>query len=556
MTIPIDYRPLCALLILALQGCGEGGGGQAQGKFSLPPASSGDSGFQSTHFAGSNNCVQCHDGITDEAGNDVSIVREWSASTMANATRDPFWKAKVRSELNRNPGLSEVINDKCSRCHAPMANVEADKQSEPITLFGEGFLNANHPRHDAAMEGVSCTLCHQIEDIPGLGTADGFSGHFSIASYDNSFEREIYGPYANITADPMINGAGFTPNYSAHIRESALCASCHNLKTPYVDANGTVLSDSYETEFPEQMVYSEWEFSDYAESQSCQQCHMSRTNGVVISSRPPWLATQRNDFARHDFIGANALLLDILDSNREQLGVVATGFAETIARSEAMLQGAASLAIGEGQLSAGTLGFNITVTSLTGHKLPSSYPSRRVVLQVRVRDGSGQVVFESGRLNEDGSITGVAADSDGNNYEPHHDLISDEGQVQVYEAIMGDSDNAVTYTLLRAARYLKDNRLLPAGFNKATAADDIKVVGNATTDSNFTAGGDTVRFAIAVEGNGPYTVEASLYYQSIAYGFLQDLAADESDEVSDFLAMYTASPYKGVTIATGTIQIN
>jgi hypothetical protein len=42
---------------------------------------------------------------------------------MANATRDPFWQAKVRSELNRTPELSQAINDKCSRCHAPMATI-------------------------------------------------------------------------------------------------------------------------------------------------------------------------------------------------------------------------------------------------------------------------------------------------------------------------------------------------------------------------------------------------------------------------------------------------
>lgn len=61
----------------------------------------------------------------------------------ANSTRDPFWKAKVRSEIARNPHLQSVINDKCSKCHAPMANYEA-KQDGTLatqTLFG-GILEA------------------------------------------------------------------------------------------------------------------------------------------------------------------------------------------------------------------------------------------------------------------------------------------------------------------------------------------------------------------------------------------------------------------------------
>ena len=60
---------------------------------------------------------------------------------MANATRDPYWRAKVASELHRNPSVSDEINDKCSRCHAPMANEAMKKEGVEVSIFGGGFLN-------------------------------------------------------------------------------------------------------------------------------------------------------------------------------------------------------------------------------------------------------------------------------------------------------------------------------------------------------------------------------------------------------------------------------
>ncbi|NNJ90995.1 MAG: hypothetical protein HKP55_04915, partial [Gammaproteobacteria bacterium] len=244
--------------------------------------------FTTLHFSGSGNCIECHDNLTDTSGDNVSIVSDWSGSMMANASKDPFWKAKVASELERNPYLTTVINDKCTKCHAPMANYEITiSQDEDIELFGsEGILDNTNAMHDAALNGVSCTLCHQITDDDSLGTLDGFSGEYKIND-----SKSIYGQYDDVSINPMFSGtgSGYTPTYSAHISTSELCATCHELSTPFVDANGDLASTTPETEFPEQTPYTEWENSDFSDTgstpASCQDCHMPKTTSKV-ANRP------------------------------------------------------------------------------------------------------------------------------------------------------------------------------------------------------------------------------------------------------------------------------
>ena len=520
--------------------------------FAAAPQSPGSNTFTSTHFSGSGNCAMCHNGIVDNQNKDVSIITDWSSTMMANSTRDPFWKAKVRSELARHPELQGVINDKCTKCHAPMANYEAKYAGNVAsqTLFDGGILTANHARHDPAMEGVSCTLCHQIPNSASLGTLSHMSGNYTINT-----TKTIYGPYGGpgdtaLFPNPMIMHTGYTPTYGAHIKESKLCASCHNLKTPYVDEAGNILSKTPESEFPEHTPYMEWEHSDFVSQKSCQGCHLSRANGVKISNRPMFLGG-RNNFAIHDLVGANKLMLGILNNNKTQLGVLSNNFPETIAKTDVMLKSAATVDVIEQIATPGELDFSLKITSSTGHKLPTAYPSRRAFLHVTVSDSQNAIVWESGKVNANGSVVGVDADEVAGTFEPHYELITTADQVQVYEAIMANNLGEVTYTLLRGKEYLKDNRILPAGFNKLNAASDIQVVGGALSDDNFVGGSDEIRYQIDSLPAGSYTVKAELVYQTLADGFAQDLFSDTvTPEVVDFKTLYDAATDKTTVIAS------
>jgi hypothetical protein len=65
-------------------------------------------------------------------------------------------------------------------------------------------------------------------------------------------------------------------------------------------------------------------------------------------------------------------------------------------------------------------------------------------------------------------------------------------------------------------RYPKDNRLLPTGFDKHTAGKDMAVHGEATSDMNFSGGGDRVRYALEIGPvAGSITIDVKLWYQPI-----------------------------------------
>lgn len=266
--------------------------------------------------------------------------------------------------------------------------------------------------------------------------------------------------------------------------------------------------------------------------------------------------TKKNNFAIHEFVGGNKLMLDIFNNNKTQLGVLSNNFAATMAATDSMLHKAGSIVSTETSGKA-KLEFTLRASSDTGHKLPSAYPSRWVILHVQVKDAQGQVVWESGKVNANGSIDGVDADSTPGNFEPHYDLITAPDQVQVYESIMGNDEDQVTYTLLRGHHYKKDNRLLPRGFDKFTASDDIKVVGDAFIDNDFVAGSDDVTYRISTLPYGQYTIKAEMIYQTLAYGFAQNLFADNDiSEVNDFKTMFDASNQKTQLIAAEEFTVN
>jgi hypothetical protein len=451
-----------------------------------------------------------------------------------------------------NPAYQAVIEDKCATCHMPMARFTQAAGGGQGQIFG-GLDDPENALHALAVDGVACTLCHQIEETD-LGQPSNFSGGYVINTDLPQGERLSFGPFpvGRARADLMQASSGFVPVRSQHVQQRDFCATCHMLYTPYVDAQGQIAG-----EFPEQMPYLEWVYSSYRDQQTCQDCHMPQAQGGVVLSTtggPP-----RSPFSRHVFVGGNTFIHRVFQQFGDEMAVTASGahFGATIERVLDQLQNrTATVALENVSISGSSLSAEVVVQSQVGHKFPSGFPSRRAWLHLSVRDAGGQVVFESGAVGADGLIAGNDNDADAGAYEAHYETITAPGQVQVYEAIMGNTEGQVTTTLLRAASYLKDNRLLPQGFDKSVRQEDIAVRGAALEDVDFVGGGDRVRYVVDVgAARGPFTLEVELLYQSIGYRWADNLRRYEASEVEDFMRYYEAVPNLPVLVASVTAEV-
>ena len=488
-------------------------------------------------FQTADGCMACHNGLVTPSGEDVSIGFDWRASMMANSSRDPYWQASVRREIMDHPRAQEGIEDECSKCHMPMARFEAKTSGRKGTVFAHLPLGTGAVRSDRlAGDGVSCTICHQITDA-GFGTRESFVGGFSVDTSKPKGERAIYGPFRIDLGRTTImrSATGFKQTESTHIQKSELCATCHTLYTKALDSNGDVAG-----ELPEQVPFQEWLHSSYRGEKSCQDCHMPVVKEPAAITAV--LGEPREGFSRHDFRGGNFFVLKMLDRFRSELAVEAlpTELELAARKTRDNLQNeTARVSVDKAEVRGDRLQADVSIVNLTGHKLPTAYPSRRAWLHATVRDANGRVLFESGALAANGQIQGNDHDAAPTRYEPHYEEIRRDDEVQIYESIMVDSANAVTTGLLSALRYIKDNRLLPKGFDKATAGQDIAVHGSASGDASFVGGSDQVRYIVNVAGaTGPFVVEAELWYQPIGYRWAQNLGSYDAGETKRFLQYY------------------
>ena len=505
----------------------------------------------STYFTTSGRCAGCHgrdllgQASIDAQGRDVNVVDDWRSTMMANSARDPFFRAKIAHESLVNPAHAEALQNKCLGCHAPLGMHEERMLGHaPFTL---AQLDTSH----LGLDGVSCLSCHMQSEATA-GTF--FSGELQFDS------ARVYGPYSDDQINPAIMQffVRFTPGFGSHIVNSKVCAGCHTLITETADLDGNLTGDR----FVEQATYHEWLNSVYsANGTHCNTCHMPRiSDGILLAAEYPFLNPQ-TPFGLHHLVGGNEHMLRLLKQNRAGLGITATGtqFDSTLARTRRMLsQHTLSIALALEDRTADTAYFSLRLENKAGHRFPSGYPSRRAFVEFVVLTTAGDTVFKSGVLNGADEVEGHDMP-----YEPHHDVITSPGQVQIYELVMGDVNGDVTTVLERAKAPIKDNRLAPLGFTSTHPAyDTTRVADVPATDIDFNrnafgqegTGADIVRYHVPIgsvsEGLRAF---ARVWYQPVPPGWNQEMFGHAHPAIDAFRDMLQASDRSPSLVASDSL---
>jgi hypothetical protein len=512
-------------------------------------------------------CGVCHTNssdsraMRDSSGREIAPFDLWRSSVMANSARDPYWRAVVSVEVAATPDKQAEIEATCCRCHAPMAT--------PIPASPKGqvlhFLSQQNERTYLGLDGVSCTVCHQISPEL-LGSEASFTGNFELSATPVAI-----GPHADPLPLPMRQHAGYEPAEGQHILRSALCATCHTLITETLDPDGTETGHR----LFEQAAYLEWrnsvfnnESNDPApEAKSCQDCHLPSSDvdrnpiRTRIARGPgggdfPGIQP-REPYGRHTFLGGNTLLVQLLRDHPNELAVFASEAAleATIRATRHQLQNdTAALEISQVRVLDGVLRISVRVANRTGHKLPTGFPSRRAWIQLEVLDENKATLFASGRFNAAGEIItadGVVLDSEyaDGPVQPHHQRIARAKDVQIYESVMSDKHDNATFTLLRGARYFKDNRLLPTGWRAEHPDAAATVPVGVDGDADFRDGQDLVVYEVPIESARRVEIRAALLYQSIGVRHVNEVFSFDTPEVTTFKSMYLAADRRPETLA-------
>lgn len=482
-------------------------------------------------FASAGTCDHCHGadaaGIAsvDLEGGDVNVVDDWRATMMANSAKDPYWRAKVSEEVSLFPQHQQAIESTCTRCHAPMGHYDA------VADGAAHYSIADMLADPVALDGVSCLACHQ--QLPQTETAQ-HTGHLFFDTTPHA-----YGPYDGPLVTPMALYSGYTPEYGAHISDSKLCAGCHSLVTETVDDTGELNGNL----FVEQATWHEWLNSDYSTNgTSCQSCHLPQLGKQSVILAAGYDTPPRAPFGLHILAGGNTTMLKLMRDNKEALGISADteDFDATLNQTiENLTQRSIQVQVIETARTADTVYIDVLLRNITGHKLPSGYPARRVSVHLTCEDTNGNVFFQSGGFDAAGHIAGES-----DPFEPHHQKITSDEQVQIYEMVMGDVNGQKTNVLNRGSSHLKDNRLVPLGFGYNGALYDTTevVLGIADPDFNHNpnagSGTDILHYAIATNGYQEGVIAGvEVYYQAIPPHWTESLLESSTPEIDAMSGM-------------------
>lgn len=213
--------------------------------------------YEENPFPSAKTCGKCH----------PKHFLEWSVSPHAYAQLSPVFNAFQNAEIQL---LHGTLGDFCIRCHTPVGMALQEPKG-----------GSNLDRHPTSREGITCVVCHRINQPNGRG-----AGRVSLVAGGET--QVVFGPLGNrvfeeVLADPEKYGVIKTAKddsvrgREAHaeiqqffqLGTSGFCGACHDVLFPL----GFRLEDAF----------SEFKSSPAARKYgvSCQDCHMGKIQGKV-----------------------------------------------------------------------------------------------------------------------------------------------------------------------------------------------------------------------------------------------------------------------------------
>jgi hypothetical protein len=311
---------------------------------------------------------------------------------------------------------------------------------------------------------------------------------------------------------------------SPYHASSELCANCHNV-------SNITLADNVTNQPPHafghiERTYSEWALSEFARKdsmRSCQSCHFTQVpgGGTAVNYPSRYGDLHEDYFVSHSAVGGSTWVQDAVWRLWKGKGMDREALDAGKEHARAFLRTAAALGL---ELGGGKA--RITITNLTGHKLPTGYPEgRRMWLNVRFMR-RGELRREVGRYGEKSDLLGAEA--------VRVPTLLDPGRTRVYECKPGISpaqaakygkEPGPSFHFILNVVTTKDNRIPPRGYKRSAFAEHLAApVGAEYADGQYW---DALELALPP---GTDQVEVRLMYQSVSWEYLRFLVEENKTD--------------------------
>ena len=245
------------------------------------PFTPGNAEFQGTGFMKPDDfpdaqyCGHCHQ----------QAYAQWRQALHSNSFRTPFYRNSVNI-LIRTKGIE--FSRHCESCH------------NPIALLSGGITQDSHIDRRFDREGVTCSVCHSIQQLKSTSGNGGYVMGLPSVMLDEKGNR-IPGkvPYEEIMQHTDRHARAVMQDF---YRTPQFCAACHKANLP------DHLNDfKFVSAFS---AFDDWQNSKFSHQnpltfytgdfKTCQTCHMARSLAVL-----PDYGAKKGTFASHSWAAGN-----------------------------------------------------------------------------------------------------------------------------------------------------------------------------------------------------------------------------------------------------------